>query len=95
MRAREMTKQIKYVERHVGPWVEIGYELVGVDRIRLAPPGKWRVIGVDTFDRTDWVEGDFDTRDEAVKHAKSRGGQMLKMHVYDDQGKHVADAGKF
>jgi len=60
-----------------------------------APAGKFRVIGVDTFAREDWVDGDFDSRDEAVKHAKMRGGEMLKMHVYDDRGRHVSDAGKF
>jgi hypothetical protein len=59
------------------------------------PKGKCRVIGVDTFDHTDWVEGEFDTKDEAVNHANSRGGTMLKMHVYDDQGNHVAEAGTF
>jgi hypothetical protein len=60
-----------------------------------APSGKYRVVGVDTFDRTDWVEGDFDTEADAVKHAQSRGGTMLKMHVYDDRGRHVSQAGTF
>lgn len=60
-----------------------------------APKGKTRVVGVDTFSHEDWLEGDFDTVEEAKKHAASRGGTMLKMHVYDDTGKHLFDAGTF
>ena len=60
-----------------------------------APFGKFRVVGVDTFDHTDWVEGDFDTKDAAIDHARSRGGEMLKMHVYDDQQRHIEQAGTF
>lgn len=63
--------------------------------ILKAPPGKYRVIGVDTFDGTDWIEGDFDTEAEALKCAKKTGGEMLKAHVYDDKGTHIFDAGTF
>lgn len=62
---------------------------------RCAPKGQFRIIGVDTFDGGDWHEGDFPSKDAALKHAKNRGGQMLKMHVYDDQGRHIGDAGSF
>jgi hypothetical protein len=62
---------------------------------RSAPVGKFRVIGVDTFDGGDWVDGDFDSREVALAHAKARGGEMLKMHVYDDKGNHVGSAGSF
>lgn len=64
---------------------------------RKAPKGKFRVIGVDTFDGGDLVEGDFDTLEQAKKHASERtkGEQMLKMHVYDDTGSHRYDAGTF
>ncbi len=60
-----------------------------------APAGKFRVVGVDTFDGTDWVQGDFDTESEALAVAKEKGGTMTKMHVYDDQGKHLGEAGTF
>jgi hypothetical protein len=60
-----------------------------------APEGKFRVIGVDTFDRTDWVEGDFDTLEEALARARTAGGVMLRTHVYNDQGRHMGDAGTF
>lgn len=60
-----------------------------------APKGKFRVVGVDTFSNEDWLEGDFDTLDEAVDVANKKGGTMTKMHVYDDQEKHQHDAGTF
>jgi hypothetical protein len=60
-----------------------------------APPGKFRVVGVDTFDRTDWIEGDFDDKVAALNHARLIGRTMLKAHVYDDQGRHVGEAGGF
>lgn len=59
------------------------------------PKGKFRVIGVDTFDGGDWVEGDFDTAEKALAHAKARGGTMLKMYVYDDIGRRIGAAGSF
>jgi len=67
------------------------------DFSRRAPKGKFRVVGVDTFDGGDWVEGDFDTLEKARKHASERtnGVQMLKMHVYDDTGTHRYGAGTF
>lgn len=64
---------------------------------RNAPKGKFRVVGVDTFDGDDWVEGDFDTLELALKHIakKVENQSMLKMYVYDDRGNYCADAGEF
>ena len=71
----------------------------GIDETfsRKAPAGKFRVVGVDTFDGGDWVEDDFDTIELAREHIKEQtsGQQMLKMHIYNDQGHHVGDAGTF
>ena len=69
----------------------------GIDETftRRALKGKYRVIGVDTFDGGDWVEGDFSSSAEALAHANRRGGPMTKMHVYDDNGKHIGEAGTF
>lgn len=69
-----------------------------MSRTRLiAPPGKYRVVGVDTFDHTDWVSGDFRTKEEAIKHAEKqvKDEEMLKMHCYDDKGKHFFDCGEY
>ena len=60
-----------------------------------APKGKFRVIGVDTFDGTDWVIDDVNTVEMAIKVADGKGGTMLKTHVYDDKGKHIHSAGTF
>lgn len=62
---------------------------------RFAPAGKFRVIGVDTFDGGDWIQGDFDTKEAALKTAQEKGGNMTRMYVYDDAGKHVGNAGTF
>lgn len=62
---------------------------------RNAPAGKFRVVGVDTFDGGDWLEGDFDSLTEAVEHANKRGGQMTKMYVYDENGRYMHSAGTF
>jgi len=62
---------------------------------RAAPKGKFRVICVDTFDGGDWVHGDYDTKEEAIKWANTKSGEMLKSHVYDDAGRHVSEAGTF
>lgn len=60
-----------------------------------APKGKFRVVGVDTFSNEDWVIGDFDSIEIAIKTANGKGGTMLKTHVYDDKGKHIHEAGIF
>ncbi len=76
---------------------EGGNRGIDEDFSRKAPKGKFRVIGVDTFDGDDWVEGDFDTLAAATTHVNDRtkGKQMLKMHVYDDTGAHRHDGGTF
>lgn len=77
------------------PVSEGGNKGIDEEFSRKAPKGKFRVIGVDTFDGGDWVSGDFSTKEEAINHAVIKGGQMTKMHVYDDLGRHIYDAGTF
>lgn len=60
-----------------------------------APEGKFRVVGVDTFSDEDWIQGDYDTEQEAIDAATALGQPMLKAHVYDDQGRHLFEAGTF
>lgn len=62
---------------------------------RQAPAGKFRVIGVDTFDSSDWVQGDRDTLKEAQELAEKEGGQMTMMYIYNDKGEHMGEAGTF
>jgi hypothetical protein len=60
-----------------------------------APKGKYRVIGVDTFAHEDWVQEDGTDKQSAIRIANEKGGNMQKMHVYDDQGNHIHEAGTF
>lgn len=69
----------------------------GIDEAfsRAAPTGKFRVIGVDTFDGGDWVSGDFASLEGAITHAALNAGEMTMMHIYDDRGHHVKNYGTF
>jgi len=63
-----------------------------------APEGKFRIVGVDTFDGGDWIYKDVDSLDEAkefVAEKEKEHPQMLMIHVYDDKGKHVHKGGSF
>ncbi len=63
-----------------------------------APKEMYRVVGVDTFDGTDWVWGDYANLEDAkaiVEYRAKKGGPMLKYYAYDEQGKLRAEAGTF
>lgn len=68
---------------------------IDFDFSRKAPPGKFRVIGVDTFAGEDGLEGDFDDLPAAMDHVRQEAGEMYVMHVYDDEGNHVGEGGTF
>jgi hypothetical protein len=61
----------------------------------VAPKGKFRVTGYDSFSHDDWMEGDYDTAKEALKVAKKKGGQMTLMYVWDDKGTRIGKEGSF
>lgn len=69
----------------------------GIDELfsRNAPKGLFRVVGVDTFDGSDWIQGDFQTLEEAKEVADKESGTMKMMHVYNDDGHHLHNAGTF
>ena len=69
----------------------------GIDELfsRKAHKGKFRVIGVDTFSGDDWLYGDLDTMEAAIKAAEVSQAAMCKMYVYDDQGRCIYSAGTF
>lgn len=62
----------------------------------IAPTGKYRLVGVDCFvgPFEDYLVGDFDNREDAIKVATAHGGKMKPHYVYDDEGKLVFSAGK-
>ena len=61
-----------------------------------APPGLYRVIGVDTFEgpTADYLIGDFASLQKAEKAAQDEGGEMNPCYVYDDKGKMAFEAGQ-
>jgi hypothetical protein len=77
------------------PTSEGGNRGIDINFSRKAPKGKFRVIGVDTFDGGDWLDEDCKTLDEAIKLANQKGGQMTIMYVYDDEGNYKHKAGTF
>lgn len=65
---------------------------------RIAPPGKFRVLGVDRFDNEHYIVGDFDTMEEATsvarlraKHPNGSPGLCDVYYVYDDTGAYLGD----
>lgn len=62
-----------------------------------APKGKFRVIGVDTFEAfdADYLIGDYNTPRGAIRVAKKKGKNMNPVYVYDDKGKLIANFGTF
>lgn len=79
------------------PRSEGGNAGIDEDFSRKAPTGKFRVVGVDTFDGNDWVAGDFETLDAANAHVdkKTSGQPMFMMHIYNDRGHNVGGGGTF
>ena len=62
----------------------------------LQPPvGKFRLVGVDTFDGESWIYGDFDTESEGRRQCAQKGGVMLKGYLYDDKGRCIEEAGSY
>lgn len=61
----------------------------------IAPPGKYRVVLVDTFDGGDCILSTTSDKQKAIKLADEKGGQMTKVYVYDDKGCQIHSAGTF
>lgn len=62
-----------------------------------APAGKFRVVGVDTFEgpRADYLIGDYSLLEKAKEVADEHGGTMNPVYVYDAGGKMLHKAGSF
>lgn len=50
----------------------------GVAQKIKAPPGEFRVVGIDKYDGSDWVQGDFDSMEEALQTARSKTSEARK-----------------
>jgi hypothetical protein len=62
----------------------------------IAPSGRFRLVGVDTFRGPfcDFLAGDFDNREDAIAEATARAGRLQPFYVYDDTGKLVFSVGR-
>ncbi len=62
-----------------------------------APKGKYRVVGVDTFEgpTADYPIGDYRTFKRAVAVCLEHGGQMNPCYVYDSNGKCLFKSGSY
>lgn len=62
-----------------------------------APKGKFRVIGVDTFEgpTAEYHIGDYNTLGRATLACNIHGGTMNPCYVYDDRGVKLHSAGSF
>ena len=67
----------------------------GGRRRLTAPKGKFRVIGVDTFEgpRADYLIDDFDKLKDAIEEARGHAGSMNPCYVYDDRGRGMWSGG--
>lgn len=64
-----------------------------------APRGKFIVVGVDKFSYEDWLEGAYDTAEQALQVSRNKTDQEKPLatdhsvatvyYVYDDQGKYL------
>jgi hypothetical protein len=81
---------------------EVKGMMSGIRKIRdkrKSDDGKYTVIGVDKFDYSDWVEGKYDTPEEAVKIAREKTKEAIpyassssiatKYYAYDPSGKYL------
>jgi hypothetical protein len=66
---------------------------------RVASPGKFRVLGIDTFDNEHWVEGEYDSEEQALETARAKTKEAAPSasdasiatvyYAYNDQGKYL------
>lgn len=85
--------------------LEEAKDVAGPGKKRVAPEGKYRVLGTDTFSPPtdpDWVVGDFDSKEEALETAREKneaaGGldaddemstMICRYYAYDDEGNYI------
>ena len=67
--------------------------------IRKSDAGKYRVLGIDKFDESDWVHGEYDSADEALREARKMTREAMGLasdssiatvyYVYAPQGRYL------
>ena len=59
-----------------------------IDNYRIASPGKFVVVTADGMSSFTWVEGEFNTDDEALDHVieRCKTGYFYATWIHDDKG---------
>lgn len=74
-------------------------EMDRVGNMRRSDNGKYKVLGIDKFDYSDWVQGEFDTAEEALKEARTLTKKAMRsasgediatvFYAYSPEGKYL------
>ena len=74
-------------------------ELQRVAEMRKSNAGKYKVLGIDKFDGSDWVHGEYDTEDMALWEARKMTKEAMSSasdfsvatvyYAYDPQGRYL------
>lgn len=105
---KELEVSPKQIEEELGPLDalvdRIIYKQAEVQATVRNSQGKFRVLGVDQFNGSDWVDGEFDTEEEAIAFAKQRTAEESKyasspsiatvFYAYNPQGRYLSAAEK-
>ncbi len=70
-------------------------EIITIGDVQIELKGKPFVIGVDTFDHSDWLDKYCESDEEAIQYAKDNGASMQIYHAYDKDGNHIGQGGTF
>ena len=70
-----------------------------VTGMRKSDAGKYKVLGIDKFDGSDWIHGEYDTADEALQEARKMTKKAMGSasdssiatvyYAYDSQGRYL------
>ena len=70
-----------------------------VARMKKSDAGKYKVLGIDKFDGSDWVHGEYNTADEALREARKMTKEAMGLasgssiatvyYAYDPQGRYL------
>ncbi len=74
-------------------------KMTDAGRKRRSDNGKCRVLGVDKFDGSDWIQGEYDTAEEALRVAREQTREAMALasdhsiatvyFAYDPQGTYL------
>ncbi len=74
-------------------------ELTRVAKMRISDSGQYTVMGIDKFDNSDWIQGNYGSAEEALREARKLTKEAMKLasdssiatvyYAYDSNGKYL------